>query len=448
MKRKTGILILTALLCAAALLLSACVTVHTDIPTDSGETAAPTPSDTASVPSETQESETAAPAPSDTVSVPSETQESETAAPAETEPQTPAEPTAEERVRQIMANMTLREKIAQMCFVMPEALLGTDTAVTAAGEDVKATFDKTPVGGVILMGQNLQSMSQTKALCAALQSFSESRLGLPVFIGVDEEGGDVARVSGTGKFGIGAVPRMATVGASGDPAQARGWGQTVGEYLKDLGFNLDFAPDADVLSNPDNTVVKTRSFGADGNLVALMAHAFAEGLQEEGVRACYKHFPGHGATAEDSHKGFAVSYRTKDELWENDLIPFADAVSGNIPFIMSGHISLPNASGKDLPASLNYEILTGLLRSEMHYNGIIITDALDMGAITQRFSAAEVAVLAVQAGNDMLLIANDLDSYVTALEKAVRDGEIGEDRIDESVFRILREKLVNQETVR
>ena len=337
--------------------------------------------------------------------------------------------------------MTLREKIAQMCFVMPEALLGTDDAVTAAGEDEKAAFDKTPVGGVILMGQNLQSTSQTKALCAALQSFSESRLGLPVFIGVDEEGGDVARVSGTGKFGIGAVPRMATVGASGDPAQARSWGRKVGGYLKDLGFNLDFAPDADVLSNPANTVVKTRSFGADGDLVALMARAFAEGLQKAGVRACYKHFPGHGATAEDSHKGFAVSYRTKDELRENDLIPFADAVRGNIPFIMSGHISLPNASGKDLPASLNDEILTGLLRSEMRYNGIIITDALNMGAITQRFSAAEVAVLAVQAGNDMLLIADDLDSYVEALEKAVRGGEIDEDRINESVFRILREKL-------
>lgn len=427
MKRKTGILLLAALLCAVTLLLCACVTVHTDIPTGSGETAAPSPSETASVPSETQESETAAPA--------------------ETEPQTPAEPTADERVRQIIANMTLREKIAQMCFVKPEALSGTDAAVTAAGEDVKAAFDKTPVGGVILMGQNLQSSSQTKALCAALQSFSESRLGLPVFIGVDEEGGDVARVSGSGNFGIGAVPRMATVGASGDPAQARGWGHTVGEYLKDLGFNLDFAPDADVLSNPANTVVKTRSFGTNGDLVALMAHAFAEGLQEEGVRACYKHFPGHGATAEDSHEGFAVSYRTKDELWENDLIPFADAVSGNIPFIMSGHISLPNASGKDLPASLNYEILTGLLRSEMRYNGIIITDSLNMGAITQRFSAAEVAVLAVQAGNDMLLIADDLDSYVTALENAVRGGEIGEDRINESVFRILREKLVDQGTV-
>ncbi len=421
MRRKAGILISAALLCAILLTLCACVTVHTESPSGNSTATAPGASDTASVPSETQGSETVLPG--------------------ETQTEAPAEPSADERVRQIMANMTLREKIAQMCFVMPEALLGTDAAVTAAGEGVKSAFDQTPVGGVILMGQNLQSTSQTKALCAALQSFSESRLGLPLFIGVDEEGGDVARVSGSGKFGIEALPRMAAVGASGDPSQARGWGRTVGGYLKDLGFNLDFAPDADVLSNPANTVVKTRSFGADGDLVALMAHAFAEGLQEEGVRACYKHFPGHGATAEDSHKGFAVSYRTKDELWESDLIPFADAVRENIPFIMSGHISLPNASKEDLPASLNYEILTGLLRSEMRYNGIIITDALNMGAITQRFSAAEVAVLAVKAGNDMLLIANDLDSYVEALEKAVRSGEIGEDRINESVFRILREKL-------
>ena len=412
-KHRIIVTLLSVLLCLELVLLCACVTVHTDLPSGSQ------PGATDEAP---QTDGTGTPG---------------TEAPAETT----TESSAEKKIRQIMAQMTLREKVSQMCFVMPEALTGTDEAVTAAGQGVKSAFDETPVGGVILMGRNLQGAVQTKDFCAALQSFSESRLGVPLLIGVDEEGGDVARVSGSGKFGISAVPRMSTVGATGDPSQARSWGHTVGAYLKALGFNLDFAPDADVLSNAANTVVKTRSFGADGDLVALMAHAFAEGLQAEGVRACYKHFPGHGATAEDSHEGFAVSYRTADELWNNDLIPFADAARENIPFIMSGHISLPNASKTDLPASLNYEILTGLLRSEIRYDGIIITDALNMGAITQRFSPAEVAVLAVQAGNDMLLITSDLEAYVSALTDAVASGEISEARIDESVYRILREKL-------
>ena len=445
MKPKKARFLIALLLCTALTALCACVSADTQTP--SGTAA---PADTSGAPL----SDTAAPA--DTSGAPSSDSpasgEPGTEAPgaddpvsAETEPSAVPDPTPETdvdaAVRQIMARMTLREKIAQMCFVMPEALPGMGAPVTAAGEAWKTAFDATPVGGVILMGANLTGTEQTKALCAALQACSESRLGLPVFIGVDEEGGDVARVSGNGKFGIGAVPRMASVGASGDPSQARGWGRTVGAYLRELGFDLDFAPVADVLSNAANTVVKTRSFGADGDLVALMTRAFAEGLQSEGVRACYKHFPGHGATAEDSHKGFAVSYRTKDELWDNDLIPFADAAREKIPFIMSGHISLPNAAAEDLPASLNYEILTGLLRGEIRYDGIIITDALNMGAITQRFSPAEVAVLAVKAGNDMLLIASDVDAYVNALTDAVASGEISEARIDESVYRILREKL-------
>ena len=436
MKLKKARSLTALLLCALLLALSACVSVHTELPSAPSVPADPTgtPSSAATTSGEPGTDSPGTDAPGTDDSAPAETEP-----PAESDPT--AAPDAEATVRQLMARMTLREKIAQMCFVMPEALPGMQAPVTAADEAWKTAFDATPVGGVILMGANLTGTEQTKALCAALQAYSESRLGLPVFIGVDEEGGDVARVSGTGKFGIGAVPRMASVGASGDPSQARGWGRTVGAYLRELGFNLDFAPDADVLSNAANTVVKTRSFGADGDLVALMAHAFAEGLLSEGVRACYKHFPGHGATAEDSHEGFAVSYRTKDELWDNDLIPFADAAREKIPFIMSGHISLPNAAKEELPASLNYEILTGLLRSEIRYDGIIITDALNMGAITQRFSPAEVAVLAVKAGNDMLLIASDLEAYVSALTDAVASGEISEARIDESVYRILREKL-------
>ena len=410
------ILSLILFLALAAGLMAACATVNESV--SESEPASADAPDTSAVP----------------VTQPTETQTEPTAA------ELPQD-TLETEIRAQLSTMTLREKIAQMCFVTPEALLGVEDAVTDAGSDMKAAFDAYPVGGVILMGQNLTDAAQTKALCAALQEFSGSRLGLPVFIGVDEEGGEVARVSGSGKFGIEAVPGMASVGASGDPAQARAYGETVGGYLSELGFNVDFAPDADVLSNPANTVVKNRSFGTNADLVSSMALAFAEGLQGQGVRACYKHFPGHGATAEDSHKGFAVSDRTLEELWACELKPFTDAALENIPFIMSGHITLPNVSAKDLPASLNYELLTGLLRSEMGYNGIIITDALNMGAVTKRFTQEETAVLAVQAGNDMLLIADNAEAYIAAIESAVQEGEISEDRINASVARILREKL-------
>ena len=344
-------------------------------------------------------------------------------------------------VRQVMARMTLEEKVAQMFFVTPEQLTGVTGYATVAGDTTRQAFASIPVGGIIYFAGNLQSADQVKALLSGMQNISVTRLGVPVFLGVDEEGGTVARISGTGKFGIAAIPNMSAVGAAGDPEQARAIGKQIGGYLAELGFNVDFAPDTDVLSNPANTVVKYRSFGADGDLVATFARAYTEGLQSAGVRGCYKHFPGHGATAEDSHEGFAVSPRTKDGLWENDLKPFADGVRFGVPFIMSGHISLPNAVKENVPASLSYEMVTGLLRSEMRYGGIIITDALNMGAITQNFGQAEAAVMAVKAGNDMLLCPPDLPAAYNAVLSAVRSGEIGTDRIDQSVERILREKM-------
>lgn len=417
------------------LTLAGCFAVHTDVPgstASDGQTSETQPTPPASDATDGTEAEqqpegdtTAAPAAEDTT-------EASTEAPA---------PNTEETVRQVMARMTLEEKVAQMFFVTPEQLTGISGYATVAGETTRQAFGAIPVGGVIYFAGNLQSTDQVKAMLSGMRDISVTRLGVPVFLGVDEEGGTVARISGTGKFGIAAIPNMSAVGASGDPEQARAIGKQIGGYLAELGFNVDFAPDTDVLSNPANTVVKYRSFGSDGDVVASFARAYTEGLQSMGVRGCYKHFPGHGATAEDSHEGFAVSLRTKDGLWENDLKPFMDGVRFGVPFIMSGHISLPNAVKENVPASLSYEMVTGLLRSEMRYGGIIITDALNMGAVTQNFGQDEAAVLAVKAGNDMLLCPPDLSVAYNAVLSAVRSGEISPDRIDQSVERILREKL-------
>ena len=337
-----------------------------------------------------------------------------------------------------IAGLSLEDRVAQMFVVTPEALVGVSGPVTMAGETTKAAFDRCPVGGLVYMGQNLESREQTENLCWNMQKISRERIKLPVFLCVDEEGGSVARISGSGKFDIPAFENMSQVK---DPDRAGEIGKAIGVYLSELGFNVDFAPDADVLTNRANTVVRSRSFGSDPEAVRKAAAAYADGLQSQGVLPVYKHFPGHGATAEDSHLGYAVSDRSKEELLASELVPFRDAAERKIPFVMVGHISTPRLTDDGLPASLSPALVTDLLRKELGYEGIIITDALGMGAIAQHYKPAEAAVLAVKAGNDMILLSDHLTESYNAVLEAVRSGEISEGRINESVYRILKVKL-------
>ena len=340
-----------------------------------------------------------------------------------------------------LAAMTRTQKIAQLFFVSPEALLGDSGSVTAADDSLRAAFAACPVGGVLLAGDNLRGPAQTKALLSGLQDMSRDVLDLPVFLGVDEEGGTVARISGTGRFGVDAWPDMASVA---DEAEARRIGEEMGKYLRDLGFNLNFAPVADVLTEPENTVVRRRAFSDDPETVTNLCAAFSDGLQSRGVLACYKHFPGHGATEADSHKGFACSMHTPEELFLLDLPPFRDAADREIPFIMVGHVTLPNVTRQASPASLSHEITTELLRGELGFRGVAITDSLDMGAVTQNYSAGEAAVQAVLAGQDMLLINQGFPEAYEAVSRAVADGTIPQTRLDEAVERILRAKFAWQ----
>ncbi len=359
-----------------------------------------------------------------------------------TDPTTEPDPTdAPDPLAERLAAMTLEGKVAQLFVVTPEALTGATNYITAADESLREAYAQLPVGGVLLMGGNLKDPAQTKALCADLQVMSREALDLSLFLCVDEEGGVVARVSGNPAFGLDPVPSMAEVGASGDVERARQLGAQVGGSLRELGFNVDFAPDADVLTNPENQVVRSRSFGSDPVLVTEMARAFSDGLLEQGVLPCWKHFPGHGGTAEDTHKGFASLPYTMEELLDSDeLKPFLYAASSGIPIIMTGHIAVPAATGDELPASLS-EQLVSLLRCETgNYPGLLITDGLAMKAITQRYTPGEAAVLALRAGNDLLLVSEHLQEAYDAVLEAVRKGELPEARIDESVLRILRIK--------
>ena len=343
------------------------------------------------------------------------------------------------RVEEILSGMSLEEKAAQLFIVQPEAITGAD-AVTAAGEATQNAIFRYPVAGFIYMEPNLQEEGQVKDMIRQVQAWSMERTGLPMFISVDEEGGTVTRISGK-NFDVPYIGDMADLGSRGDPEEARETGRVMGAYLRDLGFNLDFAPVADVLDNPDNQVVRRRSFGSDPRLVARMSLAFLEGLESQGVYGTLKHFPGHGSTSGDTHAGYASNNKTLEELKNCDLIPFREGILQDVDFIMVGHISLPAVTGDDTPASLSPLVISRILREDLGHEGIVITDAMNMGAIAQNYSASQAAVMALEAGVDLILMPSDFHSAYEGVLEAVRQGRLTEQRIDESLRRILKVKL-------
>lgn len=269
-------------------------------------------------------------------------------------------------------------------------------------------------------------------------------MGLLVpFFSVDEEGGVVARIGNNPNFGVDQFGPMWDIGQSQDSQQAYDVGKTIGTYLHDYGFNMDMAPDADVLSNLNNTVIGTRSFGSDPQFVSQMVHAEVEGFQSTHVEPVIKHFPGHGGTLGDTHEGFAYTDKSLDQLKECELIPFQNEINQGIQMIMVSHISVPNVLGDNTPSSLSSVMVQDLLRDQMHFDGIVITDGLDMGAIVNAYDSATAAVMAIQAGDDILLMPENFSLAYQGVLDAVNQGVISKDRIETSVRRILRYKYRN-----
>lgn len=342
--------------------------------------------------------------------------------------------------KEIVASMTLEQKIGQMFFVTPEELTLLPKVIMASGT-TKQALEAIPVGGIVYFSQNLQGISQTNEMLTNTNTYSKEVCGLPMFFGIDEEGGTVTRIGGNDYFGVENVGDMKDIGETGDPENAYEVGKTIGRYLSTIGFNVDFAPVADVLTNEENDVVAVRSFGSDPDLVSKMAINVSKGLNSYGVYSCYKHFPGHGCTSNDSHNGLASSGKTLDELREAELVPFAEAVKNGADFIMVGHISFPNIIGDATPATMSSKIVTDILRNELNYNGIIITDAMGMGAILNYYDGDQACVNAIKAGCDMVLMPQDLEKAYMAVYNAVKNGEISEEQINKSVERIVNLKL-------
>lgn len=355
-------------------------------------------------------------------------------------PVVPAVDPVAEQAAEFVSGMTLEDKIAQMFVITPRLLTGFDGA-TAAGETTKEAYRNHPVGGLIYLADNLQGTEQTAAMLTNMMTIAQDRTGLPIFLSVDEEGGSVARIAGNSAFGVTNAGDMSAVGASGDAQNAYQAGLTIGTYLHELGFNVDYAPVADVLTNPDNTSIGNRSFGADSQLVADMTVSALQGLSSQGIYGVVKHFPGLGGVAEDTHETAAVSERTLEELLSQELVPFQRAIESGVSFIMVGHISVPNVTGDSAPASLSQMMVTTILREQMGYEGIVITDAMNMKAVTNTYNSDQAAVMAVNAGVDMILMPADFETAYNGLLEAVKNGTITEERINESLIRIVKVKL-------
>ena len=338
------------------------------------------------------------------------------------------------RATEILADMTLHEKVCQLFIVTPEELTGVGH-VYAAGESTKACIQEYPVGGVIYFAQNLQNREQTVEMISNTQAYSVEATGIPMFISVDEEGGIVARCAdklGTTKFEP--MYSYKDQGAS----VASGNAKTIATDIKELGFNLDFAPVADTWSNPSNRVIGTRAYSDNYAQAAELVAAAVDGFNEAGVACTLKHFPGHGDTAEDSHKTAAYSYRTLEQLREGEFMPFKAGIDAGADMIMTGHVIVPEIDS--LPATLSAKMID-ILRGELGFDGVIITDSMAMNAIVSYYNVAEAHLMALQAGNDILLCGNDLHGSVARIEEAVQTGQLAESRIDESVMRILKLKI-------
>lgn len=345
-------------------------------------------------------------------------------------------PCTDEDVQAILSQMDIREKIYQLFIVTPEQLIGSGSSITAMDESLRQALAEYPVGGIVFFKENLLDPAQTSALLAEMQS--ASRVGL--FLSVDEEGGSVSRLASNPQMGMVDFDTMNKIGATGNTGLAYQVGCTIGSEIRELGFNLDFAPVADTYLNPQNQVVLDRSFSSDPAVVAQMVSAAVRGFQNSGMICTLKHFPGHGSTPGDSHTEKAVSDKSVEELEKSDFIPFRAGIDVGAPVVMVGHISCPQID-PNLPASLSYRIVTELLRNQLGFEGLIVTDALRMQSVTSVYASDYAAVEAFCAGCDLLLMPMDFQAAADALLNAVNSGRITQERLDESVRKIIELKI-------
>ena len=336
--------------------------------------------------------------------------------------------TIDEKVDKIVASMSQTEKLGQMVMIGIQG--------TKVDDDSLYMLNQYHMGGVILFDRNMESPEQVKQLTSDLQAQSNEKV--PLFIGIDEEGGDVVRMAEK----LTPPPSQKEIGATGDIEQAKTWAIKTAKSLKDMGINVNFAPVADVGSNDK------RSYSTDTNTVIDFVRAATKGYQQENIIYSLKHFPGIGKGRVDSHVDSSSIDVAKEVLMTEDIIPFKTIIDENDPndyFILVSHLKYP-ALDEEYPASLSSKIMTDLLRNELGYKGIIITDDMEMGAVANHNDFRSIGVKAVKAGADIVLVCHEYEHqqevYLGLLD-AVNSGEISQERIDGSVKRIIKVKLLH-----
>lgn len=351
------------------------------------------------------------------------------------------------KLRALVSRMTLEEKVGQLFVMRVYGHSATDpdqADIDANLEEIGVRtaaelLEKYRVGGIIYFAwaHNTRDPHQIAGLSNGIQKASLGLpRGLPVLISTDQEHGIVARVGEPATLFPGAM----AIGAGGSRSDARTLGRIAGRELRALGIRQDYAPVADVNVNPANPVIGVRSFGSEPDAVAAMVAAEVSGFQRSGVAATAKHFPGHGDTAVDSHTGFPVITHSREQWERLDAPPFRAAIAAGIDSIMTAHLMVPALDGSEDPATLSRPILTGILREELGYDGVVVTDSLGMEGVRTKYGDDRVPVLALKAGVDQLLNPPSLDVAWNAVLKAVRDGELTEERLDASILRVLRLK--------
>lgn len=331
-------------------------------------------------------------------------------------------------ISEVIENMSVEEKIGQMIF---SSISGTEL-----GAEEEKLIHQYKVGGIIVNKKNITSPSQMVAYMNSLKE--ENKNNVPLFFGIDQEGGRIAKLPGD----LRAIPSHFEIGKQNDPSFAFEIGTVLGKLVSSFGFNVNFAPVLDINSNPENPVIGDRSFGINPDVVSKLGIQMMKGIQGENIIPAIKHFPGHGDTSVNSHDELPVVQKTMPELEQMELIPFKQAIAEGADMVMIAHILLPSID-LEFPSSMSEAIITDLLREKIGFDGVVITDDMTMEAITNSFDIGKASVMSVKAGADIVMVAHEFENVVkaiTALTTAVENGEITEERIDQSVERILKLK--------
>ncbi|MGP4076250.1 beta-N-acetylhexosaminidase [Halobacillus sp. K22] len=343
----------------------------------------------------------------------------------------PMPPKADEEKNTLspLLQWSLEQKVTQTLYIGVQAL-------TLSNQE-KEMISQEQVGGVILLGRNVESAQQLQDLVDSIRQ-ANAENPTPLFLGIDEEGGRVSRIPDSA---ITNLPASEKIGDLTDPQLAKKTGHLLAEKVKKFGFNMNFAPVLDIVNNPDNQVIGDRSFGETAERVKHMGIPAMQAIQSERVIPVVKHFPGHGNTSVDSHRDLPIVDQSMNELQNFEWVPFQKAIQKGADAVMTAHILFPELD-PDYPATLSRTIITDVLREQLGFNGLVITDDMAMGAISNNYGTSEAAVLSIQAGADMVLLTDtsQFQQVKDSLLKAVSDGQLSETQLNTSVTRILQKK--------